>query len=165
MLLRMRVIREFSQRKSQRLLSCNKNGKRRGSKILTWPFSHLLLSHLLEKCFYLSRNGDGERAPSPMMQEGSLWTMVNFMLCSTEYKSVQGTWNSVEYGHGVWAFLFGSVQRCFLSKSFLRQGQRSLARNPSSHQLPKKDCWDVLIFECCMGFGFWGNSRWDSSSW
>lgn len=161
----MRVIRKFSQRKSQRLLSCNENGKRRGSKLLTWPSSHVLPSHLLEKCFYLSRNGDGKRTPSPMMQESSLWTMVNFMLCSTECKSVKSTWNSVEYGYGVWAFSFGSVQRCFLSKSFPWQGWRASACSPSSHQLPKEDCWDVLIFECSMGFGLWGDSHWDISSW
>lgn len=97
----MRVIKEFSQRKSQRLLSCNKNGKRRSGKILTWLFSHSLPCHLLEKWFYLSQNVDRERTPRPTMQEGSLWTMVNFMLCSTKYKSIRSTWNSVEYGHGV----------------------------------------------------------------
>lgn len=43
-----------------------------------------------------------------MMQDGSLWTMVNFMLCSTEYKLVKCTWNSVEYGHGVWAQFRGA---------------------------------------------------------
>lgn len=131
MFLQMRFIKEFSQRKSQRLLSCNKNGKRSG-KILTCLFSHSFPSHLLEKWFYLSQNGDGGKTPSPTMQEGSPWTVVNFMLCSTKYKSVKSTWNSVEDGHRVWASSFGSVQRCFLSMPLL--WQRGRASDLSSYQ-------------------------------
>jgi len=82
MLLQTRFVREFSQRKSQRLLSCNKNGGKKKEGIAKSSRDPFLV---FSPPIY--HNGYGERTPRLVMQDCSLWAMENFMLCSTEHKS------------------------------------------------------------------------------
>lgn len=55
--------------------------------------------------------------PSPMMQEGFFWTMVNVILHTTKHNSVNDTWDSVECKH-----CHGELPFQFNSKIFIRDG-------------------------------------------
>lgn len=145
----MRVIREFSQRKSQRLLSSNKNRKKRNRKILTWSFSHLLPSHIPKMCIYplVNQKGGWREAP-PWCRKA---------LSEPHRNSVIGTWNSLEYKHGLWVppFLFNS--KMFLIQIGTGHGAAQPAQRASgcsiSYQFLEKSCWDVLLLNAVWVLG------------